>query len=683
MLEGIFKPKRIAIVGASRTPGKLGHDVLLNATQYGFKGEVIPVNPKADEIADLTCYPSLAKIPGKVDLAVIMVPAPFVEKVIKECGAKKVKFAVIISAGFKETGEAGHALEDKLVKTAAKHGVRIVGPNCLGFINTANKLNASFASGMPSSGNISLVSQSGAMGVAMLDWAYESNLGFAKIVTVGNKADIDEVELLNYLAQDRETKVIMMYLESLDHGRDFMRAAEKVSKRKPIIVLKSGRSEQAKRAVSSHTGSLAGSEQAVNAGFERAGVIRANTVEEFFDLGLAFSLQPVPKGANTVIITNAGGPGIMAVDAVPGTPLHVGELSEGLQAKLATGLPSSASTKNPVDVIGDATPDRYSHALSTALRSPEVDAAIVILTPQVMTDEDAIAQLVAMAQQKYKKPILTSFMGGKDAHSARELLEERGIPNYDTPERAVKALGTMVLHRKKRVEALPAERAASHVKKLPPYGKHVQIRTTEAEAILQSYGINVLASQHIKTVDACDDIEEYPVVMKVASRGVIHKAATGAVLLNIATPQEARKAFMKIQANVMKKAPDAEFEGVVVQPQLEFHKTTKEVIIGMKRDPSFGPVMMFGLGGSLVEIFKDVSFGIAPLTPHAAKEMIHKIHTAPLLAHSDTNVIVDTLVSLSQIALDYPEITEIDINPLIVQRKGRGGAVVDVRMMTT
>lgn len=681
MLEGIFKPKRIAIVGASRTPGKLGHDVLLNASQYGFRGEVIPVNPKAKEIAGFTCYPSITKVPGKVDVAVILVPGPFVNEVIKECGKKKIKFAVIISAGFKETGEEGHKLEEQLKKTAAKYGVRIVGPNCLGFINTANKLNASFATGMPSQGNICLVSQSGAMGVAMLDWAYESNLGFAKIVTVGNKADIDEVELLEYLAKDRDTKVIMMYLESLDRGRDFMRVAETVSKRKPIVVLKSGRSEQAKRAVSSHTGSLAGSEQAVNAGFERAGVIRANTVEEFFDLGLAFSLQPVPKGGKIAIITNAGGPGIMAVDAVPGTPLEVNELSQELQASLATALPSSASTKNPIDVIGDATPDRYSHALSTALKSKEVDAAVVILTPQVMTDEDAIAQLVAMAQKKFKKPIITSFMGGKDVNSAREILEERGIPNYATPERAIKTLGTMVAHRKKRVEALPKTRLQE--RKLPKFGHHVQIRTTEAELLLKMHGIDVLPSTLIRTEKDCDKIESFPVVMKVASRGVIHKAATGAVILNVWTPQEARRAFKRIQQNVAKKAPDAEFEGVLVQEQLEFHKTTKEVIIGMKRDHSFGPVMMFGLGGSLVEIFKDVSFGIAPLTEKRAKEMIKSIETAPLLEGADTGVIVDTLVKLSEIALKYPEITEIDINPLIIQRSGKGGFVVDVRMMTT
>lgn len=682
MLEGIFKPKRIAIIGASRTPGKLGHDVLLNATQFGYSGEVIPVNPQADEIAGMKCYPSLSKVPGKVDVAVVIVPGEYVVEVIKECGKKKVPFAVVISAGFKETGEEGAKRERELLAVAKKHKVRIVGPNCLGFINTANKLNASFAAGMPNRGNISLVSQSGAMGVAMLDWAYESNLGFAKVVTVGNKSDIDEVELLEYLAQDRDTKIIMMYLESLDRGRDFLQAAARVSKRKPIIVLKSGRSEEGKRAVSSHTGSLAGSEAAVDAAFARAGVRRAQTVEEFFDLALAFSLQPLPKGNKTVIITNAGGPGIMAVDAVPGSALQVTELSKDLQKKLAKKLPTSASTKNPIDVIGDATPDRYQHALDVALSSSEVDAAVVILTPQVMTDEDAIAHMVAVAQAEYNKPVLTSFMGGQDVQSAREILEKLQVPNYATPERAIHALSAMVQHTQLRPVALPVTARSASSKKLPTFGHYPQIRTTEAEAIIEKYHIPVLRSQHLRTIEECEDIDDFPVVLKVASRDIIHKAAAGAVQLNVWDPIQAKKAFKRIQANIKKHNPKAEFEGVLAQEQLEFTKHTTEVIIGMKRDVSFGPLMMFGLGGSLVEVFKDVTFGIAPLTPALAKQMIGSIKAVQMLRGVDQNAIVHCLVQLSQLALDYPQITEIDINPLIVQGSGKGGMVVDVRMMT-
>ncbi len=681
MLERLFSPKSIAIVGASRTPGKLGHDVLMNVKKFGYQGKIYPINPKAEEIEGLPAYSTVLDIPGKVDVAVVAVPVEFVPEVIRDCGRKHIKFAVVITAGFKEIGEQGVEREKAVKKAAEKYGVHIVGPNCLGYLNAYNKLNASFAVGIPSAGNISLVSQSGAMGVALLDWAYQSQLGFSKIITVGNKMDIDEVDCLEFFARDKHTDVILMYLESIEDGEAFMQAAAAVSKKKPIVVLKAGRSEQAKKAVSSHTGSLAGSEAAIDAAFEKSGVIRARTVEEFFDYGLAFSLQPLPKGGRIAIITNAGGPGIMAVDAVPQTDIQLPTLSAKVQKKLSRGLPPAANMKNPVDVIGDAPPERYEHALKSILSSSEVDGAVVILTPQVMTDEDTTARIVAWAQKEYKKPIVTSFMGGVDVNSGRVILDVHGIPNYETPERAVKAMNQLVKQQQKEVIFTPAPTRKS-TRKQPSSGKHVQIKTVQAEKILETYKLPVLRSKLITTPKDCEKIKEFPVVMKVASRDVVHKAASGAVVLNIEDAKQAKRAFNRIKKSVKKHVPGGEFDGVLVQPQLEFGTHTSEVIIGMKRDPSFGPMVMFGLGGSLVEYFHDVSFCIAPLTLAEAEAMIQRIQTAPLLKHNDIRAAARTLVAVGKIAYDYPSITELDINPMILQQKGKGGSIVDVRMMT-
>jgi acetyltransferase len=677
MLDRLFSPRGIAVIGASRTPKKLGHDVLQNVKQFGFKGKIYPVNPKARSILRLPSYKSVLDIKGRVDVAVIMVPAPFVASVLKECGQKGVSFAVIITAGFKEVGGEGVAAEQEITAIAKQYHIRIIGPNCLGFINTKNKLNASFATGMPDRGNIAMLSQSGAMGVAMLDWAYQADVGFSKVISIGNKADISELELLEYFGQDPDTDVIMMYLESINEGRAFITAAAKVSKKKPIIVLKAGKSDRAKKAVSSHTGSLAGSNEAVSAAFERAGIIQAGSVEEFFDIGLCSALSPLPRNENFVIITNAGGPGIMAVDAVADSHISLKKMSRGEESRLATGLPASASTKNPIDIIGDAPPERYAHALKVALRSRDTAGAIVILTPQVMTDEDATAHLVIEAARKSKKTVITSFMGGLDVNSGRHILQKGGIPNYDTPERAVRALSAVINYAQQRQKArgLTTRRATTV---LPDHEGHFQIRTTEAEKILTQYDLPVTRSRLVTTKKDLSKIKRYPVVLKAASRTVVHKAASGAVKLGIENVTQARKAYSQLQSSLSKKH---EFEGVLAQKQLDL-TDAREVIIGMKRDPSFGPLMLFGLGGSLVEIYHDISFGLAPLSLRDAKRMIRSIKAAPLLEGYNTQDLAKTLVAVSKLAQDYPEITELDINPMVLLPNGKN-TIIDVRMMTT
>jgi len=678
MLEGLFSPKSIAVIGASHTPGKLGYDVLNNIQSHGFTGKIYPINPTTDTILGLQAYPSVTVVSGKIDVAVITVPADVVPTVLRECGKKKIPFAVVISAGFKEVGPEGKQKEEELVAIAKRYNIRLIGPNCLGYISAPSHLNASFASGMPQQGNIALISQSGAVGVAMLDWAYQSHLGFSHIISIGNKADITELECLEYCITDPRTKVIMLYLESIDYGVAFMRLAARVAKKKPIIVLKAGASIQAKQAVNSHTGSLAGSEEAINAGFARAGVIRARTVQEFFDCGLAFSFQPLPKSNRIAIITNAGGPGIMAVDEAERVGVKLPQISQSLQKRLRTGLPASANVKNPIDVIGDATADRYQHALTTVLSSTEVDGVVVVLTPQVMTDSPAIAQVIIRAQKKFRKPVVASFMGGVSVRESRIILHDSHIPNYETPERAIAAMGQLIAQKQRSVQPLRLSRLRA--KTLPNTDGHIQIRTQEAEQLAANAGLPVLRSVLIKTPQECESIQVFPVVMKIASRDVVHKAATGAVMLNIRSVAEARRAFATLTKSVHKALPNAEIEGVLVQAQLP--KTDScEVIIGMKRDASFGPVVLFGYGGGLVEFFHDVAFAIAPVTVQEARAMIASIHTAPLLDGFDTEAIAKAIVQVSTLSLQYPHVTSLDMNPMMVFQKGKGATIVDIRML--
>lgn len=676
MFDHIFKPKSIALIGASRDPSSLGHDVLENIKKLGFQGKIYPVNLKAKQILGLDCYPSVLAIKEKVDLAIIMVPANFAASVLAECGKKKIKGVIIISAGFKEIGEAGAKREEEIKRIAKKHKIDLIGPNCLGIINPHVNLNASFAKGMPEIGKVGLISQSGAMAVAIMDWAYQSKIGFSKIISIGNKAGLSEIDLMKYLAQDPETKVIIMYLESISDGQKFMKLSDKITNTKPIIVLKSGTSSAGVAAISSHTGSLAGSDRVIKTAFKQCGVIRAKTIEDLFDFAKAFSFSPLPRGNRVAIITNAGGPGIMATDAISDTHLILAKFTEETVSYLRRHLPKAASIKNPVDIIGDALAERYQLALETVLKDKGVDSVIVILTPQSMTQEDETAYIISKLATKSRKPILTVFMGGEDVNSGRRILQKFHVPNFDYCERAVRSLDKMYFAKKIKTDIVLAKYLGRN-KKLKFSTHKYQIRTTEAEKILQEYNLPVLKSTLIANKAQFRKINYWPIALKIASRDIIHKKAVGAVMVDNHTPFQGEKSFDLIVKNVKKSNPQAEIEGVLAQPMAK--GKGMEVVVGMKRDVNFGPTIMFGLGGSFVEVFKDVSFRLAPLNKKDALKQMSEVKSFKVLEEYDTDLLAEIIVKISHLSMDYPQIKELDLNPIIIQKKG--GCIIDVRML--
>lgn len=693
MLEEFFAPRAVAVVGASREPGKVGHDVLRNLQKYGFRGAIYPINPKAEEILGLRCYASIGEVPGPVDLAVIVVPARFVPAVVDDCGRKGVRGLIIISAGFKEVGRDGAELERQVVEIARRHSMRIIGPNCLGLINTHARLNASFAAGAPAEGNVAFISQSGAFGTAILDWALHERRGFSKFVSVGNKADVDESDLLKAIGQDNETEVILIYLEGLNDGRKFVEVARAVTRRRPVVVLKAGGTAAGARAASSHTGALAGSEAAYEAAFRQTGILRARTVEELFDYASAFSLQGRMAGHRVAIVTNAGGPGIIATDAVERSALTMATLARETVERLRPALPPAANLYNPVDVIGDAGPDRYDAALQAVAADPGVDGIIVIVTPQSTTKVEETAAVVGRAAAATDKPVLACFMGGERISAGLRVLADGGVPNYPFPERAVAALDAMsrysayTLRPESQVESFPVDReqVAAVLSRARAAGKF-ELAEADARAIIAAYGFRTPASILASTPDAAVQAAEqigYPVVLKIASPDILHKSDIGGVRVWLSDPQSVRQAFGEIVEGARRRLPLARLEGCLVQPMI---MGGKEVILGMNRDPQFGPMLMFGLGGIYVEVLRDVAFRLAPLTPADAMSMIREIRSLPLLRGtrgekpSDLSAIVEGLLRLSQLAMDFPEIVELDLNPLVVYPVGEGAVALDCRL---
>ena len=693
MLEPFFRPRGIAVVGASREQGKVGHDVLQNLIKYEFQGGIYPINPKADEILGLKCYKSVSEVPGEVDLAVVVVPAKIVPMVIDDCGSKGVSGAIIISAGFKEVGREGAELERDVVERARKHGVRVIGPNCLGLIDTASSLNASFAAGMPDRGSVAFISQSGAFGTAILDWALRERQGFSKFISVGNKADVDESDLLEAIGGDEETNVILAYLESVSDGRRFLEVTREVTRRKPVVILKSGVTSAGAKAASSHTGALAGSDAAYTAAFAQVGVLRAHSVQELFDTATAFGLQGAIHGNRVAIVTNAGGPGIIATDAVENSGLTMAEFGRETLDQLSSALPPAANIYNPVDVIGDAGADRYDTALKAVIADERVDGVLVMVTPQTSTRIAETAVLVCRRAAATDKPVLACFMGGERISEGFDTLNEGGVPNYPFPERAVMAMDAMRRHHEQSqrpVESPPrfaidtkpvAEVIAAACRK----GRY-ELGETEAREVMQAYGFRMPRSLPAATADAAVAAAEnlgYPVVMKIASKDILHKSDVGGVKVGLEDEDEARRAFHAILESARQRVPDAIIDGVLVQ---EMAPSGKEVILGMNRDAQFGPMVMFGLGGIYVEILKDVSFRLAPMTRQDARAMIRQIRSFALLRGargekpSDLEAIVDGLLRLSQLVTDFPQIAELDINPLVVYPEGEGALALDARL---
>lgn len=695
MLDFIFKPQSIAVIGASEDEKKIGHVVFRNLVNQGFEGKVYPVNPKRNEILGIKCYSSVKEIPDKVDLAIVVIPARGVPSVIKECAEAKIKGLVVITAGFKEIGGEGIQLEHEIAELVKRYGIRMVGPNCLGVINTINKMNATFASDLPPPGRVSFFSQSGALGVALIDWAIENDFGFSKFVSLGNKADLNETDFLQYFGEDPETDVILGYIEDIKDGRKFLEVAQRVSKIKPVIVIKAGTTEAGARAASSHTGALAGFDRAFSEAFRKAGLIRVNTIQELFETAEIFKLKKTPKGNRLLVITNAGGPGIIAADTADKLGIKLDPMSKESIEAIIDKLPPTVSLYNPVDIIGDATSERYKIVLEQAIKDEIVDGICVILTPQAITDAENVAKEIIKANQISEKPIFACFIGGKKIKSAVKTLKSQQIPCYSDPSTAIasyrKLIDFSIIKNKKEPEIpkieIPLENKerVKFILEVLENAGVTSVGDENASEILSLYGFEFPKKALARTPEEAVEIAErigYPVVLKVSSPQILHKTDVGGVKLNLKNAEEVYNGFIDITINVKRFMPNAYIKGVMVY---EMITGGREVILGVSYDTTFGHMIMFGLGGIYVEILKDVSFRITPLTKEEAYEMIEEIKGSKILEGVrgeppyDRENLVDKILRLSQLVMDFPIIKEIDINPYIV--KHQGGIALDARMI--
>lgn len=707
-LNAIFSPESVAIVGASNTPGKVGHDIFANILSGHYQGTLYPVNPKARSILSVKAYPSISEIPDSVDLAIMILPPMASLAAIEEGIKKGIKGFVIVSAGFREVGGEGLEIEERIVSVCREAGVRLVGPNCLGVINPLPtvSLNASFSARMPSPGNISFISQSGALCTAVLDFAADRDIGFSKFISIGNKADVDELDLLQFFHEDPDTAVIMLYIEELRRGAEFIRTVKEITsgaRPTPVLAIKSGRTKAGAIAAASHTGALAGRDAVYDAIFKQAGIIRADSIDELFDYANVFSYKQesklgkrrriLPRGNRVAIVTNAGGPGILATDMTVSSDLVLAEFQKETIDDLASHLPLTANIHNPVDVIGDASYERYENALKAVIRDEGVDGALVILTPQSMTDALGTAQAIVRVARGAGKPIICCFMGIFDVSAGVKYLQENGYPVYRFPENAAKAFGVIYryAHWLQR-EHLPqfslthdSVGAANVIAQCLAQGK-THLDGLDSVEILKCYGFNVLPAHLAKSEDEAAEYAEgmtFPVVMKIASEQILHKTDVCGVALGIRNKEEARASFREITENAKKLRPDAVIDGVMVQ---KMAKQGEEIILGMNRT-RFGPLLMFGLGGIFVEVFQDVVFRLAPILRNEAHRMIQEIKGYKLLTgfrgrpKADIEAIEKAVVSLSSLVFNHPEIKEMDINPLIVHGEGQGTTVADCRII--
>lgn len=696
MLDNFFNPKSVAVIGASKDPRKVGFSILQNLKDNGYSGEIYPVNPTADSIIGLKSFDKVSSIPGPPDLAVIAVPREIVMDVIRDCGIKGVRAAIVITAGFKETGEEGHILESRLLEQAKSFGMRILGPNCLGLINTGNGLNVSFAPSMPLKGSIAFFSQSGALCTAILDWSLSRGVGFSKFISLGNKSDVDELDIMEYLSSDPYTRVILGYIEGVRAGREFMERAWDTARKTPLVIAKAGGTAAGARAASSHTGTLAGSERAWEAVFKQTGILRADTIEQLFNYALAFANNPIPGGPGLAVVTNAGGPGIIAADACERSSARMADLAPATVSRLRENLPSSAGFFNPVDVIGDARAGRYTAALEAVLEDPNVDGALVILTPQAMTDVEDTAMAIADIKRKASKPVLAAFMGGERIKKGADILRDEKVSVYPYPEDGVKSFEALVRYRAARGRSKSViktfetdkDRVRQTIDTANALGKK-ELGEGEAREVIESYGFrtpgNFLAVTSKEAVARARQIG-YPVVMKIASPDILHKTDVGGVRVGIKDDREVEAAFLEITSNAKRLMPRAMVLGCMVQ---EMVTGGREVILGMSKDPQFGPLIMFGMGGIYVEALGDVSFRIAPIGESDAREMMQEIKMYRILKGlrgekpSDIGAIREAILRLSQLVCDFPEIVEMDINPLLVKDEGGGAVAIDSRITLT
>jgi len=682
MLNPFFNPQGIAVIGASSDPNKLGHGVLRNLIDYGYRGQLYPVNPRAHEILGHRCYPAIDQVPDPVDLALIIVPAAAAADVVDACGRRGIGQAIVASGGFGETGPEGQAREEALLAAAAQHQVRLIGPNCIGVIDTHRQLNTTFVAGKPQAGDIGFVSQSGAMCAVVIDWASGAGAGFSRIVSLGNQVDVSEAEMIASLAEDPNTRVITAYMEGVSDGRVFMAAAEKAARRKPIVVLKGGLGQGGARAVTSHTGVLAGSAEAYQAAFRHCGVQQASTMEELFDWARALAWQPLPRGNRVAVLTNAGGPGILAVDALEEAGFELALLSSETQDHLRRHLPAASSVSNPVDILAGSGPELYGGALEVILSDQAVDAAVVIMAPQDWFLPADLAGVIADIAGANDKPVLASLMGRQAADEASSTLQRRRIPNFAYPERTGPALAAM-LARRRWLEMY--DEPMVELSGLDIDSARAALAQQEFAAVVAAYGISLpesgLATSAFEAVRLANDIG-YPVVLKVDSPNFSHKSDAGGVILDLADGPAVETAYKKIVARVRAIDPEATINGIVIQKML---KGGQEIIVGVRRDPQFGPLVLVGSGGVEVELRRDVALGIAPTGNYQAGRMLDETLAGALLKGwrgappGDRQAVISAVRRVAQMGHDLPEIQELEINPLYVLPEGGGAYALDVR----
>lgn len=694
-LDIIFRPQSIAVVGASQHPGKIGWEIVHNIIKYGFKGKLFPVNPFASVVHSMKCYPSIREIPDEIDAAVLVVPRDLLLDVVDECGEKGVKGLVVITAGFKEVNEAGALLERRLGEKIRSLGMRMVGPNCMGIINTHPEIqmDATFAPELPARGRIAFISQSGALGVTILSMSRERNLGFSMFASIGNKTDLSSNDLLEYWEDDKETDIVLMYLENFGNPRRFTQIARRFTQKKPILAVKSGRTLAGARAASSHTGALANLDVAADAIFEQCGVLRMVTIDELFDCATALAGQPLPADHRVAILTNAGGPGIMATDACIGLGMELAEYSDNTIARLRAIIPQESNPNNPLDLLAGATPEHYRKSLELLLGDPAVSSVLVISVPPIMVDPVEVASAVSEVAAGYGKPVLGCFMGVKDILKVIRNTSRSFIPIYAFPESAARALNGMVQYSEiqhrtyEEPTQFPVDR--DRVQTILDRAKQEQrhaLGLLEAQEVLAAYGIPVAPMKQASSPEEAIDASMqtgYPVVMKAVLTHGSHKSDVGGVAVDLRNASEVLEAYTSMRAQILKQGLAEQWQGVHIQPMV---RGGKEVILGMNFDPTFGPLLMFGLGGIYVETMKDTVFRIVPITKKDACAMIESVRAYPVLKgvrgepSVDIDFLAELLQRLSLLASDFHMIREMEINPLIATSDRNTSVAVDARI---
>ncbi len=680
MLDPFFKPEGVAVIGASRDPHKLGHGVVRNLKEYRYRGPIYPVNKTASEILGERCYPNVTQVPDPVDLAVVIVPSKAVPDTLRECGDRGIKHAIVVSGGFSETGEEGRKLEDELKNVADEMGIQVIGPNCIGTIDTHTPVNTTFVTGMPETGEIGFSSQSGAMVASVIDWARGAGVGFSRIVSLGNQAGVNETQMIEALRQDNQTKVITAYIEGVSDGKAFLESAKKAALEKPFVALKGGRGKSGAKAVASHTGALAGSTEAYEAAFKRSGVQQAGTMEEMFDWARALAWQPLPKGNKVAVLTNAGGPAILAVDALEKAGLEMAELSGETKNYLKSRLPRAASINNPVDVLAGSGPGTYAVALDALLTDEHVDSVVVIQAPQDWFLPASLAEVVGEVAGVHDKPVIASIMGKASVDEALSILHKRKIPNVAFPERVASILSAML----QRKEWLNIRRVDKEEFEVTDRDTALQYASqSNWISLLEAYGINLPPQEEVKTMDdamASAGSIGYPVVLKLVSDEVTHKTEINGVKLGIDDESDLRKAWSELEESAKKQG--VAMKGGLIQKMLS---GGHEVIIGIRQDEQFGPLVLFGTGGTDVELLRDVATAIAPLNRLQAEKLVDQTAAGVKLKgwrnqpEADREAVIDYLMRMAQLAEDLPEIKELEINPLYVLPKGKGAFAIDVR----